>query len=351
MLSRYPKVSIIVLNWNGWEHTIECLESVYQNTYPNYEVVVVDNASTDDSIEKIKEYAAGHISISSPYVAYDPSNKPIHVVEYTNRYIEDKSFGIDTALDEIPPNKKMILIKNDENYGFAEGNNIGIRYALKTGADYILLLNNDTVVDKDFLSELVKVMESNKKIGIAGSKILDYNNPSIVQCTGGYINWWLGNIKEYKYIVDNRKDKENIIERDFVWATSVLIKREVFETVGLLDPFFFFGIEEYDFCTRAKKGGFRIVYVPKSKIWHKGRASSTKLRKYPELKRFISKQRGFLYYKHYHRLFQKHLPPIIYLLPFSIFMAKKFIKAGIIFTRYLISGNMAKIRELSKEVK
>ncbi|MCE5214153.1 MAG: glycosyltransferase, partial [Methanobacterium sp.] len=102
-----PKVTIVIVNWNGWEDTIECLKSLYHVNYTNFNIIIVDNHSQDDSVKKIKDY------------------------------IE---------------NKKLILIVNDENYGFAEGNNIGIRYAQKNfNPDYILLLNNDTIVDKEFL--------------------------------------------------------------------------------------------------------------------------------------------------------------------------------------------------------
>ncbi|GAG66010.1 unnamed protein product, partial [marine sediment metagenome] len=115
------KVSIIILNWNGWEDTIECLESLYQITYPNYNVIVVDNSSEDDSIERIKEYREGRIKVESTFFNYDPSNKPIKIIEYTREETETDG-GKEREILDLPSNRKMILIKNDKNYGFAEGN-------------------------------------------------------------------------------------------------------------------------------------------------------------------------------------------------------------------------------------
>lgn len=343
---KYPKIAVILLNWNTWQDTIECLESLYQVNYPNYEVIVVDNNSLDNSIEKIKEYAQGLVEINSKFVNYTSDNKPILTVEYLREEAErgDRAENEEETA-KVSSNRKLVLIKNEKNYGFSGGNNIGIRYALHNKkVKYILLLNNDTVVDPNFLIELVDVMEKESKIGIAGSKIYDYYDNKLIQCKGGYICWWKGKIEEYDFWVREKQECDQISERDFVWATSALIKREVFEKIGLLDPYFFFGIEEYDFCTRAKKAGFKIVYVPTSKVWHKKGASSNKLKKYPDVKDMISKQRGILHYKHYHRLFKKHLPPILYFFPFSIFMIRKvsvLLRPGI---RYLIRGKFKKIK-------
>lgn len=115
-----PKVSIIILNWNGWEDTIECLESLYQITYPNYDVIVVDNCSKDESIEKIKEYAEGKIEVESKFFAFSDNNKPIKIVEYTREEAEAGGWK-EKELENVPSNRKLILIKNEKNYGFAGG--------------------------------------------------------------------------------------------------------------------------------------------------------------------------------------------------------------------------------------
>ena len=115
-----PKVSIIILNWNGWEDTIECLESLYQIIYPNYDAIVVDNGSEDDSIKKIKEYCEGKIKVKSKFFEYSSENKPIKIIEYTREEAEAGE-GKEEELENVPSNRKIVLIRNDKNYGFAGG--------------------------------------------------------------------------------------------------------------------------------------------------------------------------------------------------------------------------------------
>ncbi len=131
-----PKVSIIILNWNGWEDTLECLESLYQITYPNseaisvnalrvsgkgcYDVIVVDNGSEDESVEKIREYCKGKIKVESKFFEYSCENKPIKIIEYRREEAEAEG-GKEKEIDDLPSNRKLILIKNEKNYGFAEG--------------------------------------------------------------------------------------------------------------------------------------------------------------------------------------------------------------------------------------
>ena len=114
-----PKVSIVILNWNGWEDTIECLESLYQITYPDYDVIVVDNGSEDESVEKIKEYAEGNIVVESKFFEYSSGNKPIKIIEYTREEAEAGG-GKEEEIADLPSNRKLIIIKNEKNYGFAE---------------------------------------------------------------------------------------------------------------------------------------------------------------------------------------------------------------------------------------
>ena len=118
-----PKVSIIILNWNGWEDTIECLESLYQITYPNYDVIVVDNGSEDESIEKIKEYTEGKNRVESKFFEYSCENKPIKIIEYTREEAEAGG-GKKKEIENLPPNKKLIIIKNEKNYGFAASDDV-----------------------------------------------------------------------------------------------------------------------------------------------------------------------------------------------------------------------------------
>ncbi len=224
-----PKVFIILVNWNGWEDTIECLQSLEALDYPNREVVVVDNGSTDQSVSKIR-------------------------AEYPD----------------------ITLVGSKKNTGFAGGNNLGIKYANEKDADYYWLLNNDTVVEKDALSALVERMEENPAIGICGSKLIYYHQRDTVQAlAGGQYNKWLGvstNIGG-QAAVDVEINPEEVEDRlDFVIGASMLVSREFIREVGLLNEEYFLYYEEIDWATRAK-GKFKVGFAPESIVYHKEGAS------------------------------------------------------------------------------
>ena len=260
---------------NGWEDTIECLESVYQIEYPNYDVVVVDNDSKDQSVEKIKEYASGSLKIESSFFKYNSDNKPLQLIEYSQEELEI-SDRLRKNIENLPPEKKLILIKNNQNYGFAEGNNIAIRYALeKLNPDYILLLNNDTVVDSCFLDELIKIAENDPNIGILGPTIFDYKLPSRIQSAGLKILWNKGDAISLVYEGDFSKSTQKV---DAVTGCTLLVKSELLDKIGLLNKKYFAYFEEVEWCVRARRAFYEIVYVPKGKIWHKGSVTSNKIR-------------------------------------------------------------------------
>lgn len=224
-----PKVAIIILNYNGLKDTIECLESLKQITYPNYQVIVVDNASKGNDADILEEKYKDYI----------------------------------------------ILIRNKENLGFSEGNNTGIKYALSKDFDYIWLLNNDTVVDKEALGEMVKLAERDEKIGIVGSKFLYYQKPDVIQTLGGSDKiTWKG---QGSYIHPLEKDREefnsNFEIKGYIYGASLLAKRKVIEEIGLLDKNYFMWAEEVDWCLRAQRKGWKLFYCGKSKVWHKEGAS------------------------------------------------------------------------------
>jgi FkbM family methyltransferase len=226
-----PKISFIILNWNGLEDTIECLNSIYQITYSNFDVVIVDNGSVDNSVEKIKDWAKNNNKIS------------------------------------------ISIIKNDKNYGFAEGNNIGIRYALEfLDPDYVLLLNNDTVVDKEFLTAIVKTAQNDEEIGIIGPMTYSYigNLPFI---EGGIDLFGYTWIKNYPIT----KDIKSIIEAPHIWGTCMLVKRCLIRKLDpFFDPLYFLYCEETDACWRARLMGYKIIITTNSFIYHKVGVTSTK---------------------------------------------------------------------------
>jgi len=273
---KWPKISIIILNWNGWKDTIECLESLYQITYPNYEVIVVDNGSIDESIEKIRQYCEGKITVESKFFKYDGSNKPIKIIEYSRE--ESVNGRKKFELKNIESKNKLILIKNEKNYGFAEGNNIGIRYSLKfLKTDYILLLNNDTIVDKNFLNKIVEVGERDKSNGIVGPKIYFYDykgKTNVINFAGADLIIWKGNEIRYGFKEEDRGQFNNEMEVDKIEGSCMLIKTKLLYEIGLLDTKYFAYWEETDLCFRASKKGYKIIYSPSARIWHKIAASS-----------------------------------------------------------------------------
>ncbi|WP_010239491.1 glycosyltransferase family 2 protein [Clostridium arbusti] len=235
-MSMSPKVSIVILNFNSFKDTKECLLSLQKLEYSNYEIIVVDNSSTDGSYEKLKK--------------------------------EFNTYNI---------------IKSNENLGYANGNNIGIKYALENKADYICVLNNDVIVEDDFLDKIIKVMEDDKDIGLAGPCICKYHDKNIIQAMGANINLYngltQGKYKNYKYSDIPQKD----IQVDYLGGACFVCRREVFEKIGFIPENYFLFFEETEFCYKASRRGYKLLCVYESKIYHKG--SST-----------ISKYSGLSYY-------------------------------------------------------
>ena len=227
MSRRLPKVSIVTLNWNTLNDTVECLESLQKVTYPNFEVAVVDNGSANNEAKTLKERFGDFIRV----------------------------------------------IENDKNYGFAKGCNIGMADALKRGTDYALLLNNDTIVAPDFLDEMMKVVLSDGNIGIAGGKIYLYGERDRVWFAGGLVKIG-GERIPFRQAEKDLGQFEEVVECGWIIGCLMLISRDVIEKVGMFDEKFFFGGEDLDLCMKAEHAGYRIVWVPKCKIWHKEFLSS-----------------------------------------------------------------------------
>jgi GT2 family glycosyltransferase len=262
-----PRVVVIILNWNGWRYTLECLESLFQIDYPAYDVFIVDNGSTDESIEKIREYCSGKIEVQSTFFQFTPINKPIEILELTEDQAAQGRRG-DNRFIDLLSNRRLILIKNAENRSFAEGNNIGMRYALAAlSPDYIFLLNNDTVVDPHFLDDLVFNAEKDERIGICGPKLLKMHDPRIIDSTGHVFHWGTivdrgdGEIDTGQY--DSMTDIIGAI------AAAVLYKRSMLEDIGLFDPTFTISYEDAELSWRAYNSGWKAKFVPTSIIYHK----------------------------------------------------------------------------------
>jgi len=175
---------------------------------------------------------------------------------------------------KLPSNRNLRIIRNEKNYGFAEGNNIGMRYALKAlNPNYILLLNNDTVVETDFLTELVKVAESNTRIGIVGPKIYYYDKPNKIWFAGGKL--WL-KLGQPHHIGLGRTDEgefSSVKETDFITGCALLIKTDLINCIGLFAEEYFAYFEDLEWDTKAKEIGYKVIFAPTAKLWHK--ASTT----------------------------------------------------------------------------
>lgn len=216
-------VAVIVVNWNNAQDTIDCVSSLKKINYKNFKVFLVDNGSTDGSLEKLRPFADENIEI----------------------------------------------IETGKNLGFSGGNNVAVEKALAEKFDFILLLNNDTTVNPDFLSELVRVAEGDPKIGIVGSKIYFYDNPKRIWYGGGKFTWFGGGRHLQYEEIDKNPEESNPKETGYMTGCSFLIKSEVVRKIGGLDERFFLYYEDTDWSLSAKEVGYKIVYAPSSKVYHK----------------------------------------------------------------------------------
>jgi GT2 family glycosyltransferase len=268
-VSGQPQVNVILLNWNGWQDTIECLESVFRLDYHRLRVIVCDNASSDGSMGKIEDWAAGRMtaSCSSPDLArlVLPSiPKPVAF-----------DFISDSGAATLSPSHdaRLVLIQTGANLGFAGGNNVGIRYALARGdCDYVWLLNNDTVVEPDSLSAMVRMTEADPMLGICGSQLRSYAPPHEVQTMGGRrYSRWSGRTRPLQELATPQVSTASGAP-DYVEGASMLISRRCLEAVGLLEESYFLYYEELDLVGRAQSA-FKFGYSAASVVYHKEGAS------------------------------------------------------------------------------
>jgi GT2 family glycosyltransferase len=221
--SRFPLVAIIILNWNGRDDTLACLDSLSRLMYPAYRVVVVDNGSEDDSVAAIR-----------------------------------------TAYPQVT------LIEAGDNLGFVGGNNLGLEQARTWNAKYALLLNNDTIADPDSLRLLVETAEEDSSIGIVGPSVYYFDHPDVLWTAGGSIDWERGDSRMIGVgEVDHGQYGVKPRQVDFISGCALLIKMSLVESVGPLDPRFFAYYEETEWCVRISRSGYKIFHVPGARIWHK----------------------------------------------------------------------------------
>jgi len=213
-------VYIVLLVWNNWRDTVGCLNSLQGMSYANWRAVIVDNGSSDDSVQRIREvYPTG------------------------------------------------IFIENGRNLGFAGGCNVGIRQAMEDGAEYVWLLNTDTTVAKNALGAMVNRAKQESAVGVVGSVIYCMDKPSKLQAWGGgYVNFWIGRSRHFTRRVSDRA-------LEFITGASMLIPRHALASVGLLDEGFFMYWEDSDYCYRMRGAGWGIATASDSVVYHKGSAT------------------------------------------------------------------------------
>lgn len=220
-----PKVFVVVLNYNGLRTISKCLSSIYQSNYANFEVVLVDNASTDGSLELVKQQF-----------------------------------------------QKAHVILNQVNVGFAKGNNLGIRFALEKFAKYVLVLNNDAYLEPNTLETLVSYAEKNQAVGILSPLIFTANKK--IWFAGGKIDWL-----RMRALHDNSRALKVPYASDYLCGCSLFISQKLFQKIGLFDEKFFLYYEDADFSIRAKKAGFKIKIIPQARIIHDEQSESNKPQK------------------------------------------------------------------------
>jgi GT2 family glycosyltransferase len=247
-----PLVWIILVNWNGRDDTLACLASLRKITFRNYNIILVDNASTDGSVNDIRH--------------------------------------------DFP---EVEIIENSKNRRFAAANNQGIERALAAGADLVLLLNNDTEVAPDFLDEMVHALRSHPEIGMAGPKIFYYDDRQRIWFAGGEIDFWKGRTA-HRGLRRMDGDEWNVPgETDYITGCCLLVTRNCIEKTGVLDEGYFIYSEDADWCVRARRVGYKCWYVPSAHVWHKISASSggglTAFKAYHKVRS------NFLFFKRYAR--------------------------------------------------
>lgn len=246
-MSVVPKIAVVLINLNQEHHTRECIQSLRQVPirqrssdfdelgertgqvrHGNLEIILIDNGSTDGSAFRLK--------------------------------------------NEFP---EIIVLRNEANLGFAEGNNIGIRFALQRGAEYVVLLNNDTIVESNFLIPLLELADKDPTIGVQSGKIMFHSAPNLIWYAGGHIHIHKGLAVHRGIFEEDKGQHDHIEETGYATGCLMFLTKRALEEVGELERSFFAYFEDFDWCLRAREKGFRVVYNPGSKIWHKVSTTST----------------------------------------------------------------------------
>ena len=246
----YPRVSVIILNWNGTKDTIECLQSFKAVTYDNYQLILVDNGSEPEKLQELKDWCNLNYK---------------RIYNYTRIQTENKEYVCNLTSDIYEKNS-LIIIENGENLGFAAGNNVAIRFSLALGYEYTLLLNNDTTVEANFLTELMDLMLHNNTIVALTPQIRYFHDKERIWNCGGRIAWYANRIYNYANKKYSVLPKVDFIKIEFITGCALLFQPL---RTGILSELFFFGEEDVEFSLRLKKNKLGVACALKSIIYHK----------------------------------------------------------------------------------
>jgi len=324
-----PGVSVIILNWNGTKDTIECLQSFKKVTYDNYQLILVDNGSEPEKLHELKDWC----------------NLNYKRIYYYNRIQVENEEYIRTLSSDIYEKNSLIIIENGENLGFAAGNNVALRFSMALGFEYTLLLNNDTTVEDNFLSELMNLMLSNNTIVALTPQIRYFNDKERIWNCGGRIAWYANRIYNYANKKYSVLPKVDFIKVEFITGCALLFQPL---RTGILSELFFFGEEDFEFSLRLKKNNLGGACALKSIIYHKVGGSIS------HYKNQINKV--FLFYasrlinlKYYYNGYKLFIIKSIYKLYILLFLIYKH-RLGVIKSINFL-GKLMKFVNINKQVK
>ena len=288
------RVAIIVLNWNQPELTYECVNSLLGIDYNDFIVIVVDNGSNIDKYRKLRKL--------------------------------------------IEENEIVKIVRSENNLLYAGGNNFGYQFARQFDPDYVLFLNNDTIVDRQFLRKLVDLMDKHNEVGVVGPKIYYSEKPDTIWHAGGYVNFLTGKIAHYGIRKKDSEKWNEIREVDFVSGCALLIRNEIFDRLGGFDKSYGLYSEDVDLCYRVKRMGYKVYYMPEARIWHKiSHSTGGYINELKVKSKFIS---NLKFFKKYARK-----------LGFSLIIIFMFIQGFWYLLRALLSLDFKTVKSLIKGVK
>lgn len=254
---------VILVNYNGADDTIECIESLSLQRARDFEIIVVDNNSTDNSVERLKKIS-------------------VHI----------------------------ILLVNEENLGFSGGNNVGIKYAIEHGAEGVILLNNDTVVSSDFIDSYKRTVNKHHNSAVIGPKIKYYYQDNIIWYAGGEYNGKTGRVEHTGYKCIDKGEYDTFKEVSFISGCCIYIPTSVIKRIGFLDERYFLYCEDLEYCCRLQRNKIKMFYDPQIVVLHKVSASTDKI---SGSSIYYTVRNGLYVIKEYHNKGTSLLPYLYYI--------------------------------------